>query len=82
MNETTAATLKELEAIARIKCCNLSDYAIALAHLVGDCQRDKAAQICTDMNLALGIMAGAIAQLLPVLPVNDAPPTRERTTKV
>ena len=71
--DATTHTPAQLQRMATIRMNNLSDYTIALAHLVGNREWDKAAQLLHDMNLCMGILAGAVSQLLPVVKAGDAP---------
>lgn len=64
----------ELEAIARIRSSQLGDHVIQLGHFVSTRQWDKAAQACQDHNMTLNQLAGAIGQLLALVPSGDAPP--------
>lgn len=65
---TEKPTQAELIALARIRVSNCSDWAIQLAYLVADEKWDAAAQVCVQQQQALNILAGLIAQLLPVVP--------------
>lgn len=68
----------ELIALAKIRVGNVSDWTIQLAHLIGTEEWDEAAVVATNQMQALNILAGIIAQLLPIIP---SKPSKEFKTE-
>ncbi len=72
MNEKP--TKHELTDLAKIRCSNVEDWCIQLAHATAREDWDVVAQTCTNLQHAVNILAGITGQLLPVVPTirNDA----------
>lgn len=66
-------TQAELRALAGYKATELADDVFAVSYLLGDDKLDGAAQRLVTLRRNTDLLAGMLAQLLPVVKAGDAP---------